>query len=103
MDVALIPFKRDRVTYHADPIKAYEYLAAGLPVVATDMPALRRLQHVIKLAQSSADFEAQINAALTEGRTTQRAERQTEAAQHSWQSRFETIDALFRQSHACAS
>src|SRR5207249_3719514 len=28
MDVALIPFKRDRVTYYADPIKAYEYLAA---------------------------------------------------------------------------
>ena len=42
MDVGLIPFKQDHVTYHADPIKAYEYLAAGLPVVATDMPALRR-------------------------------------------------------------
>ena len=34
MDVGLIPFKRNPVTYHADPIKAYEYLAAGVPVVA---------------------------------------------------------------------
>jgi glycosyltransferase involved in cell wall biosynthesis len=103
MDVALIPFKRDRVTYHADPIKAYEYLAAGLPVVATDMPALRRLQHVLKLARSAQDFEAQIKAALNEGRDMQKAQRQTEAAKHGWESRFETIDALMRQTLACAS
>jgi len=103
MDVALIPFTRDRVTHHADPIKAYEYLAAGLPVVATDMPALRRLQHVLKLAQTAEDFEAQIDTALAEGRNTHKTERQTEAAGHSWESRFETIDALMRQTLACAS
>ena len=56
MDVALIPFKRDPVTYHADPIKAYEYLAAGVPVVATDLPALQRLAHVVRLADSPDAF-----------------------------------------------
>ncbi|HSF39828.1 MAG TPA: glycosyltransferase, partial [Thermoanaerobaculia bacterium] len=34
-DVALIPFKPDRLAAGADPIKTYEYLAMGLPVVAT--------------------------------------------------------------------
>jgi hypothetical protein len=101
--VALIPFKRDRVTFHADPIKAYEYLAAGLPVVATDMPALRRLDHVVRLARTSQDFEVQINAALNEGRDTKKAPRQAEAQRHSWSSRFETIDSIIRQSAACAS
>jgi glycosyltransferase involved in cell wall biosynthesis len=103
MDVALIPFKRDRVTYHADPIKAYEYLAAGLPVVATEMPALRRLDYVVRLAQTAHDFENQIEAAIQEGRDTRKHDRQSEAARHSWSSRFETIDALVRQSPACAS
>jgi glycosyltransferase involved in cell wall biosynthesis len=103
MDVALIPFKDDRVTFHADPIKAYEYLAAGLPVVATDMPALRRLDHVVRLARTSQDFEVQINAALNEGRDTKKAQRQAEAQRHSWSSRFETIDSLIRQNAACAS
>ncbi len=34
-DVAVIPFKPDRLAAGADPIKTYEYLAMGLPVVAT--------------------------------------------------------------------
>jgi polysaccharide pyruvyl transferase CsaB len=34
-DVALIPFKPDRLAAGADPIKTYEYLAMGLPVVVT--------------------------------------------------------------------
>jgi glycosyltransferase involved in cell wall biosynthesis len=94
MDIALIPFKHDLVTYHADPIKAYEYLAAGVPVVATDMPALRRLQHVVRLATTPAGFLAQIDAALLEGRQARRAERQAEAARHSWQDRFGQVERL---------
>jgi glycosyltransferase involved in cell wall biosynthesis len=103
MDVGLIPFKQDRVTYHADPIKAYEYLAAGLPVVATEMPALRRLASVVRLANSRESFLEQIGAAIAEGRAAHRAERKTEAARHSWTSRFEAIDALLRESLPCAS
>jgi glycosyltransferase involved in cell wall biosynthesis len=94
MDVALIPFKQDLVTYHADPIKAYEYLAAGVPVVATDMPALRRLAHVVRLANSAETFSAQIDAALVEGRELRRADRQAEAARHSWQDRFGQVERL---------
>ena len=98
MDVALIPFRRDQVTYHADPIKAYEYLAAGLPVVGTAMPALRRLEHVIRLAQTTDEFVEQIEGALAEtcGQigADRRAERRAEAARHSWSSRFERIEEL---------
>lgn len=91
MDVGLIPFVQDRLTWHADPIKAYEYLAAGLPVVATDLPALRRLDRVVRLADSPEEFVAQIAEALHDDR---RAERQAEAARHSWASRFAAFDAL---------
>ena len=103
MDVALIPFQQNPVTYYADPIKAYEYLAAGLPVVATDLPALRRLDHVVRLADSAPSFLNQIQAALTEGRSARSAERRAEAARHSWASRFEQIDALIRTAFECAS
>lgn len=103
MDVGLIPFRQDPVTYHADPIKAYEYLAAGLPVVATDLPALRRLDHVIRLADSSQSFLDQVRAALAEGRDTRADARRAEAACHSWATRFERIDALIRATLECAS
>jgi glycosyltransferase involved in cell wall biosynthesis len=103
MDVGLIPFRQDPVTYHADPIKAYEYLAAGLPVVATGLPALQRLDHVVRLADSSHSFVHQIQAALAEGRDTRGDERRAEAARHRWASRFERIDALIRSTVQCAS
>jgi len=103
MDVGLIPFQQDPVTYHADPIKAYEYLASGLPVVATDLPALRRLDHVVRLADSTRAFLDQIQAALVEGRDVRSDERRAEAGRHSWASRFEQVDALIRSTVECAS
>jgi glycosyltransferase involved in cell wall biosynthesis len=104
MDVAVIPFKRNTLTYHADPIKTYEYLAAGLPVVATDLPALRRLGDLVHLAASPAEFVAQLDAAVAEGRDARRTERQAEAAKHSWSSRFDTVDRLLRDTlNECAS
>jgi glycosyltransferase involved in cell wall biosynthesis len=93
-EVGLIPFKRNEVTFHADPIKAYEYLAAGLPVVATDMPALRRLGHVVSLADSPQAFITHIQAAVDAGRDAGRAERMLEARHHSWTSRFEQFQQL---------
>jgi glycosyltransferase involved in cell wall biosynthesis len=39
-DVAMIPFKEGRLTEAVDPIKLYEYLHLGLPVVATNMDHL---------------------------------------------------------------
>lgn len=103
MDVALIPFKQNRVTYHADPIKAYEYLAAGLPIVAADLPALRRLDHVLRLASSPETFLDALDAAIAEGRSAHRAERQAEAQRHRWSARFDEVGQLIRESMKCAS
>jgi glycosyltransferase involved in cell wall biosynthesis len=103
MDVGLIPFKRNEVTYHADPIKAYEYLAAGLPMVATDMPALRRLTPFVGLAASADAFLARAQESIDAGRDTGRAARQTEARRHSWSARFDQFERLVNEQLACAS
>ena len=42
-DVALIPFPISEVTLNANPLKAREYLAAGLPVVSTAIPEVEVL------------------------------------------------------------
>jgi glycosyltransferase involved in cell wall biosynthesis len=101
MDVALIPFRHEPVSYHADPIKAYEYLAAGVPVVASALPALRRLSHVVRLADSAAEFEQQIAAAIDAGREAGRRARQAEAQRHSWSSRFAQIESLLQRACDC--
>jgi glycosyltransferase involved in cell wall biosynthesis len=42
-DVGLIPFRDNRIARGADPVKLYEYLAAGVPVVSRDLPFVREL------------------------------------------------------------
>jgi len=42
-DVAVIPFPVSEVTLNANPLKAREYIAAGLPVVSTPIPEVEIL------------------------------------------------------------
>jgi glycosyltransferase involved in cell wall biosynthesis len=40
-EIGLIPYNvADEMTYHSHPIKIYEYLSAGLPVISTKIPSL---------------------------------------------------------------
>jgi glycosyltransferase involved in cell wall biosynthesis len=68
-DVGLIPFD---VVGHAElvdtihPLKLYEYLACGLPVVATRWRELEHLASPAILVDSPADFSASIRASLAQ-------------------------------------
>lgn len=62
-DAAVIPFPVTEVTLNANPLKAREYLAAGLPVVSTDIPEVRVLPHCL-IAGSPDEFVGQLRRAL---------------------------------------
>jgi len=50
------PFRRIGISEKVNPLKVYEYLAAGLPVISTDMPEIMRLKGVVYLAQNDEQF-----------------------------------------------
>lgn len=86
-DVGMIPFRSNALTAATNPVKAWEMLAAGLPVVSTELPELRSLRPWVHLASSPSDFAAAISAALTEPPES-RHRRREEALRHSWVERF---------------
>ncbi len=83
--IGLIPFD---VAHHAslvhgiNPLKLYEYAAAGLPTVAVAWRELERLGAPIRLTHSREDFIAALDAALAS--PTPAETLQSFARQHDW-------------------
>ena len=66
-DVALLPFVVNELTLAANPLKLREYLAAGLPVVASALPEAERLEGLVRIARADDDFLRQIGDLLVDG------------------------------------
>ena len=105
-DAGLIPYARNQLTDSIFPMKVYEYLAAGLPVVATPLPSLTGVAAVASAADASG-IARLLDEALAEDTPKRRAERSRAASAHSWEGRIEqiatAIDALpkARERPAC--
>jgi teichuronic acid biosynthesis glycosyltransferase TuaH len=86
MDAGLVPYTRSGFNVASFPLKTLEYLAAGLPVVATDLPAHRWLDtELIAIADGPEAFAHAVDAALAEPRDGGRAAlRRAFAGRHSW-------------------
>jgi glycosyltransferase involved in cell wall biosynthesis len=89
-DAGLIPYARNELTEGIFPMKVYEYLAAGLPVVATELPSLADVPDVARAADA-AGLVALLDEALAHDDPTRRAERSRAAAAHSWDARLTEI------------
>lgn len=91
-DVGLLPYTPSAFNRASFPLKLLEYLAAGLPVVATDLPAVDWLGTDLVARGGSGDFGAR---ALREaGRRHDAAlvvRRRELAAEHDWSRRVETL------------
>ncbi len=91
-DVGLIPYARNELTDAIFPMKVYEYLAAGLPVVATALPSIVGVQEVATAADA-AGIAALIDNALGHDGPARRAARSQAAEAHSWDARLAEIAA----------
>jgi glycosyltransferase involved in cell wall biosynthesis len=86
----LIPYARNDLTDGIFPMKVYEYLAAGLPVVSTPLPSLEGVG-AIETAPDAASFAARLDAAIAADGPEPRAARSRAALSHSWDERLAAI------------
>lgn len=97
-DCCMLPFLMNTVTAATDPIKLYEYLTPGKPVVTVPLPELDRLDDLIYVAQGAEAFAAAIDRALAEPDGDLRLRRIGFAEHETWTQRaqdlFEALRAL---------
>ena len=90
-DVAIMPFKLNELTLSANPLKVREYLAAGLPCVASDLPEVSKIG-LCKIARSAEDFVRKVDECLAEGPGPRR-ERAQKMFFDDWEMRVDEIRA----------
>jgi len=94
-DVSIAPHRVTPFTESLNPIKLWEYLAAGKPIVSTPIAGFRDYPAWVRLASDAPTFLAAIKDALTEDRATQ-IQRRLEVQSHSWKSRVDSIENVIK-------
>lgn len=91
-DVCLLPFKVIPLTLATNPVKVYEYLSSGKSVVTVDLPEMKQFGDLIKVADSTVDFLAAIDAALNlSDDPTTINKRRAFAKEQTWKHRVATL------------
>lgn len=97
-DACVVPHVVDAFTDSLDPIKLWEYLAVGKPIVATPVAGFRELavkEGLVTLAADAGAWAAAVAGLPADDRTTQAA-RRAKAAGHGWGARATVLDRLLR-------
>jgi teichuronic acid biosynthesis glycosyltransferase TuaH len=96
MDVGLTPYADSAFNRASYPLKTLEYLAAGRPVVATDLPAMRLLEtDGVTLATAPEDFADAVAKRLADpGSELDAADRRAFGVANSWARRADVIAGL---------
>ncbi|HTW95020.1 MAG TPA: glycosyltransferase, partial [Tepidisphaeraceae bacterium] len=87
-DVCIVPHRMTPFTESLNPIKLWEYLAAGKPIVSTDVAGFRDYPHLVHLAKNAAQFRQAAMTAVAGTADSARAEvMRGIARQNSWHDR----------------
>jgi len=93
-DVCITPHKRTPFVESLQPIKLWEYLASGKPIVATKVSGFRDFPELVRLAEGPDEFARQLLAAGSEDAELAPRRRQVAAA-NSWSARVDAVERVF--------
>lgn len=90
-NVGIIPFLVNAVTISTSPIKLFEYMAAGKPIVSTNLPECRKYG-VVMVAEDHKQFLEKVEAAILAGKDEKViCELKAEARKHTWRKKAKSI------------
>jgi glycosyltransferase involved in cell wall biosynthesis len=98
-DVAILPFVVNTLTRFANPLKLREYLAAGLPVVSSDLPEVRSLGGDVRIAADHAEFIGQVAHILNHEKRGPSIERSQTMEKESWDDKVELLSQFLKEKH----
>ncbi len=86
-DLCLNPFRLNKLTATVSPLKFYEYLATGKPIVSVPLPEVEPFSGLVEIARGPDEFLQKIEAALASETPERQAARLQAAGANSWEQR----------------
>jgi glycosyltransferase involved in cell wall biosynthesis len=94
---AVIPYRVNSYTESVFPIKFFEFLASGSPVVISALPALEKFYDEVEVAQNETEFLESCERAIADNDEERRARRVALAKENSWPKRIGDIMARIEE------
>jgi len=95
-DVCILPHLCNALTRSMDPIKLYDYLASGKPIVTTPVAGVERFADVVYVGRTLERFLAGVEAALREDPNVQE-QRLRYAQENTWPQRRTEVWSIIRE------
>jgi glycosyltransferase involved in cell wall biosynthesis len=99
-DVAVIPYRINDYTRAVFPIKFFEFMASGRPVVISALPAVERYWDATLVARTAEEFVERCEQAINADSESARERRLTLARENSWPERVRKLLSLVEQALA---
>lgn len=90
-DVAILPHHVTELTHSMNPMKLYEYLGAGKPVVSTPIAGREAFPDLIRAASTPEAFVKAVEDALAFDSKEREQQRIAAVANHTWRNRVDSI------------
>jgi glycosyltransferase involved in cell wall biosynthesis len=95
-NIGIIPHTKVDFSSSTNPMKMYEYLACGKPVVATQDAGTENVENMIAIASSFEDFNLKVNELLESDSKELQRQRQDYVKKYSW---ISTVDKMIDLLH----
>lgn len=94
-DICTIPFKINEVTESTSPVKLFEYMALGKPIVTTPMPECKKYKSVIIAENRGEDFIKKVEEGLKDrGDKEYMKVLEKEGLENTWEGKAKEIKTL---------
>jgi glycosyltransferase involved in cell wall biosynthesis len=90
-DIGIVPHKINEFTKSMNPLKLYEFSAAGLPTVSTSVAGIETFRNILYMADTYEEFNQKIQLALREDNKNLHQTRQEVIADDSWYGRMQLM------------
>lgn len=103
-DCGIIVFKQNDLTHNVNPLKLYEYFAAGLPVISTPMHAILGFRDLgVVIENTPEQFAASLHYLLRQTDPSAKQARRDFAQSNSWAERAKAIKDVIEGHLSCES